>query len=69
MLLARLTEALILNSCAIFRNTLSLTQRYCENKPSYCLRESWVFTYLLPAFIINQLHSLQETRQFSNFEL
>ena len=27
------------------------------------------FAYLLPAFIINQLHSLQETRQFSSSEL
>jgi hypothetical protein len=61
MLLAQLTKALILNSYATFRNTLSLTPRCCENKPSYCLRESLVFTYLLPAFIINQLHSLQDT--------
>ena len=74
MLFAQLTEALYLNSCATFRNTLSFTPRCCETKPSYCLRESWVFfvfffTYLLPAFIINQLHSLQETRHFSNFEI
>jgi len=36
---------------------------------AYVSHGFFFFTYLLPAFIINQLHSLQETRHFSNFEI